>query len=189
MHAGMPRRPTVLLVLGSLLLAAAPAAARERPHAAACSAAHVAVAKATVAQARDATLCLLNRARARAGLRPLRLNDKLASAAGRHSRDMVDRRYFSHASPNGTSCVQRMLDTHYVPPRTSWWLGENIGWGSATLAQPAALVRMWMHSPGHRANILDPHFRDIGIGIEPGVPVHGGHGGGATYTTDFGGHS
>jgi uncharacterized protein YkwD len=178
----------MLLVLAALLLSAAPAAARDARHVAACDAAHVAVVKATVAEARDATLCLLNRERARYRLRPLRLNDKLGSAAGRHSREMVDRRYFSHDSPDGTSCVQRMLDTHYVPPRTSWWLGENIGWGSATLAQPAALVRMWMNSPGHRANILDPHFRDVGIGIEPGVPVHG-VGGGATYTTDFGGHS
>jgi uncharacterized protein YkwD len=73
-----------------------------------------------------------------------------------------------------------------------WWLGENIGWGSGSAADPYALVRMWMKSPPHRANILSSHFREIGIGIAVGIPVRGAHAsaqGGATYTTDFGSHS
>ncbi|MGB2710512.1 MAG: CAP domain-containing protein, partial [Conexibacter sp.] len=153
---------------------------------------HASVERGAIRRARLATLCLLNRVRSRAGLPPLRLNPKLSRVAGRHSRDMVRRGYFAHVSQNGASPFQRILRSHYVPRNHSWWLGENIGWGTSTLAQPASLVRMWMHSPPHRANILSRRFREIGIGIALGVPVRGAHtsrSGGATYTTDFGSHS
>lgn len=194
----MPRRALLPLALSSLLLAAAPATAghgqrHHRHHAhsrvGACSSSHAIVRKATVRRARDATLCLLNRVRTRHGLRPLRLEPKLAKVARRHSRDMVRHRYFSHNSRNGATPFQRILRAHYAPPRSSWYLGENIGWGGAGRGAPIALVRMWMHSAGHRANILSGRFRDIGIGIAPGTPAPGGHLRGATYTTDFGSHS
>jgi len=152
----------------------------------ACSASHAVVRAAAIKRSRDATLCLLNRVRARHGLRPFRLNAKLSHAARRHSRDMVRHRYFAHDSRDGRSPFDRMRATHYVPRNAAWWLGENIGWGSGTLSEPAAMVRAWMHSPAHRANILSRRFRDIGIGIAPGAPVGGR---GATYTTDFGRHS
>jgi uncharacterized protein YkwD len=182
-----PYHALLAVMLLALLAPAAPAGARaHRPAPGACSAAHVAVRRATVRAARDATLCLLNRVRAEHGLRPLRLNRKLARAARRHSHDMVRRRYFAHDSLNGATPFARMLAMHYVPRHASWWLGENIGWGSGSFAQPIAMVRAWMHSPPHRANILSRHFRDIGIGIAPGAPVGGR---GATYTTDFGAHS
>lgn len=194
----MSRRRALLpfALFALLLLATAPANARDhrhrhqhRHHVGACSASHAPVRGATVARARDATLCLLNRVRSRHGLRPLRLNHKLARVARLHSRDMVRRRYFDHNSLNGATPFQRIMRTHYVPPNSSWSLGENIGWGGGGRADPAALVRMWMHSAGHRANILSGSFRDIGIGIAPGTPTRGGHRRGATYTTDFGFHS
>lgn len=185
-------RLLLLVVLATLLAPAGQASARHHgnrhPHRAvgACSASHADVRAATIRRARIATLCLMNRARARRGLPPLRLNPKLSRAARRHSRDMVRYRYFAHDSRNGRSPFDRMRATHYVPRNASWWLGENIGWGSGSLAAPAALVRGWMHSPPHRANILSRHFRDVGIGIAVGAPVGGR---GATYTTDFGRHS
>ncbi len=179
---------SLLLVAAALLVPVGSAAAH--PHArhaaGACSASHADVRAATIRRARDATLCLLNRVRAQHGLASFRLNARLSHAARRHSRDMVRRRYFAHNSLNGSSPFDRMRATHYVPRNASWWLGENIGWGSGSLAEPIAMVRAWMHSPPHRANILSRHFRDIGIGIVPGAPVGGG---GATYTTDFGRHS
>jgi uncharacterized protein YkwD len=183
--------PVALLVLvtAALLIPTGSAAAHRhhRHHVAgACSASHALVRAATIRRARDATLCLLNRVRARHGLPGFRLNAKLSRAARRHSRDMVRHRYFAHDSRNGRSPFDRMRATHYVPRSATWWLGENIGWGSGSLTQPAAMVRAWMHSPPHRANILSRHFRDIGIGIVPGAPVGGA---GATYTTDFGRHS
>jgi uncharacterized protein YkwD len=184
----IPLLALLILVLAALLVPAGSAAAhRHVRHAVgACSASHADVRAATIRRARSATLCLLNRVRARHGLSPFRLNPKLSHAARRHSRDMVRHRYFAHDSRNGRSPFDRMRATHYVPRSASWWLGENIGWGSGSLAQPAAMVRGWMHSPPHRSNILSRHFRDVGIGIAPGAPVGGG---GATYTTDFGRHS
>jgi uncharacterized protein YkwD len=177
--------PLALLALVVAALAPPQAAAASAD----CAAAHVAVASGpTVREAQQATLCLLNGVRAQAHLPALRLNGRLSAAALAHSREMVARHYFAHASLDGASPFARMLRTHYVPRGASWRLGENLGWGSASLAQPIALLRMWMHSPEHRANILDPRFRDIGIGIVSGVPVHGSADG-ATYTTDFGAYA
>lgn len=170
-----------LLLAFALLLPAVPAEARPG----ACASAHVDVDRATIAKARDATLCLLNRVRARHGLPSLRLDGKLSRAALRHSRDMVRKRYFAHDSRDGRSFSHRIHAARYVPRGASWWVGENLGWGSGSLAEPMALVRAWMHSPGHRANILNRTFRDVGIGIVPRAPV-GSHRDGATYTTDFG---
>jgi uncharacterized protein YkwD len=183
----------LILALAALVVPAGQASAKQNPHRharhatpGACSASHATVRAAAIRRSRDATLCLLNRVRARHGLRPFRLNAKLSRAARRHSRDMVRRRYFAHDSLDGRSPFDRMRATHYVPRRASWWLGENIGWGSGSFSEPSAMVRAWMHSPSHRANILSRRFRDIGIGIVARAPVGGG---GATYTTDFGRHS
>jgi uncharacterized protein YkwD len=64
-------------------------------------------------------------------------------------------------------------------------VGENIAWGSGPYATPRSIVRMWMYSPGHRANILRASFTEIGIGVALGAP-EAGVSGAATYTTDFG---
>jgi uncharacterized protein YkwD len=187
------RRLASLPALIALLCALAPAAAgAARPRPAACASAHVVVRAATVRPALNATLCLLNRIRARAGLPPLRLNRRLTRAARGHSREMVRRRYFGHASARGASPFQRMFAVHYVPRRASWSLAENIAWGGGSLAQPFAIVRAWMHSAPHRANILSRRYRDVGIGIAPGLPLRSRRLAGlagATYTTDFGRHS
>ncbi len=89
---------------------------------------------------------------------------------------MVRRHYFGHGDFAG-----RIRRAGY----RGWTLGENIAWGSLQWSTPAAIVDMWMHSPGHRANILRPQFREIGIGIAVGAPQRC-VGGAATYTTDFG---
>ncbi len=60
---------------------------------------------------------------------------------------------------------------------------ENIAWGSGRLETPRAIVRAWMRSRGHRANILG-RFDEIGIGISNGTPRRGLDG--ATYATSFG---
>lgn len=126
--------------------------------------------------ANKATLCLLNAERRKHHLRPLRENRKLDSAARGHSRSMVRHHYFGHGDFAG-----RIRRAGYH----GWTLGENIAWGSLQWSTPAAIVKMWMHSPGHRANILRPQFREIGIGIAVGAPERGVSGA-ATYTTDFG---
>ncbi|MCW2952817.1 MAG: SCP-like extracellular [Conexibacter sp.] len=179
-------RSSLLFLLALLAALLVPASAGAR--AGACDAGRVAVTRATVAQARDATLCLLNRERTRRGLRPLTMNERLTRVAAAHSRDMVIERYFAHDSLDGTTPFQRIIAAHYVPPKAGWSLAENIGWGADDLAQPLALVRAWMHSAPHRANILSRDFREIGVGIAAGVPVRS-DGTGGTYTTDFGRHT
>ena len=68
----------------------------------------------------------------------------------------------------------------YIPSGRAWAVGENLAWGTGPLGTPAAIVRAWMNSPGHRANILDPRFRQIGLGIVAGNPAGRGRSG-ATY--------
>lgn len=133
-----------------------------------------------------AILCLLNAQRANAGLPALHPNGKLGKAARRMAVMMVRQRFFAHVTPSGKDVIDRIRPTGYVKGR--WQLGENLAWGSGPLATPASIVNGWMHSPGHRANILHGAFRDIGIGVRLGAPAPG-LSGGATYVTDFGRHS
>jgi uncharacterized protein YkwD len=130
-------------------------------------------------------LCLVNRERTKRGLSRLRSNGRLDRAARGHSRAMVQRRFFSHDSPGGASVLDRVKRRGY---RSSGGLmvGENIAWGSGSYATPAEIVDGWMHSSGHRANILHRAFEEIGVGVALGAPrpVQGQPA--ATYTTDFG---
>jgi uncharacterized protein YkwD len=135
------------------------------------------------AGARKETLCLLNRERRARRLKPLRSQHRLFVASYRQSRAMVKKRFFSHVQPGGIGLLTRLVRTHYLPSR-SWLVGENIAFGAGSLDSPLKTVRAWMNSTGHRANILRPGFRQIGIGIYPGVPTNPHSG--ATYTTDFG---
>jgi uncharacterized protein YkwD len=148
-----------------------------------CAAAGTAVGKASKRSLVRATLCVLNAQRVRNHLRPLRLNRQLSRAARRHSRAMATRHFFSHTSLSGASFVDRIRRTGYLSRARSWSVGENIAYGSRGRATPRSIGSAWMNSPGHRANILSPSFRAIGIGIALGTPTGGG---GATYTTDFG---
>jgi uncharacterized protein YkwD len=135
------------------------------------------------AKAGKATLCLLNRERRARHLKPLHSQHRLFVASFRQSRAMVKKRFFSHVQPGGVGLLTRLVRTHYLPSR-SWLVGENIAFGAGSLSSPLQTVRAWMNSTGHRANILRPKFRQIGVGIYPGVPTNSRSG--ATYTTDFG---
>jgi uncharacterized protein YkwD len=156
-------------LLGSL---ATPAAAQ------ACRGADQPVSRSDLASVRTSTICLLNAERHRYGLRSLASNRKLARVAAAHSRSMVRRRYFTHGAFSA-----RVLSTGYVRGYSSWLIGENIAWGGGPRSTPRAIMSMWMHSPGHRANILSASYRHVGVGIAIGTPA--GEPGG-TYTTDFG---
>lgn len=133
---------------------------------------------------RAATLCLVNGERARFGTRALIEDRHLASAAFGHSQDMVDRGYFEHTSPAGQTLQMRIRASGFIPnDRVGYALGENIAWGTLWLGTPRSIVRAWMDSPGHRANILNGDYRYSGIGIDP--ETSGGQAGGM-YTQDFG---
>ena len=174
----------VRLAVSSLLALSAFAAVPGAAGAAACSGADTAPASMSRTAANRATLCLLNAQRRAHGLRALKLDGKLGRAAAGHARDMVAKRYFDHDSKSGASFGTRIKRSGWTHSRRSYAIGENIGWGGGALSTPRAMVRGWMNSAGHRANILSGRFRMIGIGIANGAPTGGG---GATYATDFGG--
>jgi uncharacterized protein YkwD len=156
------------------------------PSAHACESANATAAKATKRTLVRATLCVLNAQRADHGLRALRLNKRLGRAARRHAGDMERRNYFSHYSLGGGSFVGRIRRAGYLRGARSWTVGENLAWGSHGNSAPRTIALMWMNSPGHRANVLNPGFREVGIGVAYGAPVAGGGGTAATYAADFG---
>lgn len=153
--------------------------------AAACEGEHADPHEVALKAIRSATLCLINEERTDRGRPPLGSRDQLKEAASRHSRAMDEKNFFSHDSPGGADLVDRVRRTGYLDGARSWALGENIAWGSGSLATPASIVGAWMDSSGHRDNILDRDFEHIGIGVARGAPVPGVDDA-ATYTTDFG---
>ncbi|QEU84212.1 CAP domain-containing protein [Streptomyces viridosporus] len=104
---------------------------------------------------------LTNRERARAGLPSLSPDPLLTAAAQAHSTDMVARDFYSHTAPDGSGPGDRAAAAGSAR-RT---IGENIACGRRSAAE---VVRGWMNSPGHRANILGPDFTHIGVGFAGG---------------------
>ena len=135
---------------------------------------------ATAAQARGLTsperslLSTMNAARASNGLAPLRVDFHLVRAARGHSADMMQRQYFAHGSVAGRVLAQGARGPLF---------GEDLAWGTGVGAQWA--VTQWLASPHHRAVLLRPGFRQVGIGIAFGT--FAGHGGAVVFTADFAG--
>ena len=120
-------------------------------------------------------LNLVNDERIEAGLHPLTWNDQLFVAARNHSLDMAVENYFSHTGLDGRSAGDRILDAGY-----DWQTyGENIAYG---YADPEAVMAGWMNSDGHRANILNGSFCELGVG----VAGHASGGYRPYWTQDFG---
>ncbi len=150
----------------------------------ACKGTHVKLRAGNSSEVERATVCLLNRRRAHAGLHKLKANRKLRAAARAHSQDMVSRGYFEHDGPAGDTLFTRAEQVGYL--RTdlrAWSLAENIAFGAGSEGTAAAIVRSWMGSAVHRANILTPSLRHAGVGIAQGTPDGES---GATYTLDLG---
>ncbi len=101
---------------------------------------------------------IVNEERRKAGLPRLTYDPLLAEAALAHSADMAARGYFSHHSPEGTTAGHRVALTGYVFAL----VGENIAWGHENARQ---VMTAWMHSRGHKANILSPEYTQIGVGV------------------------
>lgn len=139
------------------------------------------------AQVRSATLCLINKERVRRGRVALTADLELRKVAQGYAEQMVKQRFFDHVSPQGSTLLGRVLDkTNYLTGQVRYWLGENLAWGTGVLATPRKTVIAWMNSPGHKRNILNPNFRQIGIGVATGAPVDTQGADGATYATEFG---
>jgi uncharacterized protein YkwD len=172
----MPVRRAMVGALVALAVTAAPAHA--------CKGAHAGLRAGNAKKVSRATMCLLNRRRAAAGLRKLKPNGKLRAAATAHSQDMVSRGYFEHDGPAGDTLFTRAERVGYLSNDLSAWsLSENIAFGVGDDGTAAAIVRSWMGSSVHRANILTQSMRHAGVGLAQGTPNGRS---GATYTLDLG---
>jgi uncharacterized protein YkwD len=161
---------------------------RERRRSGACRNAGLIPTGQNLGLIRSATLCLVNRERRARGERPLQQNTRLERAAQGHTDSMSFGDYFDHVGPGGQTPLNRMRATGYIySSRIGYEVGENIAWGSGWQSSPRVIVAAWMASPGHRANILDPRFRDTAIGVCADLPSSLARGQrGAVYTQDFG---
>ncbi|MFF5179741.1 CAP domain-containing protein [Micromonospora sp. NPDC000316] len=111
----------------------------------------------TSAAATGRVLELVNARRSEAGCAPVHSDPELTTAAQRHSQDQADHRSMSHTGSDGSDVGQR-LDRAGYAWRT---YGENVAYNQPT---PEAVMDAWMNSPGHRANILNCAFTEIGVG-------------------------
>jgi uncharacterized protein YkwD len=132
-----------------------------------------AVAAAQLSHSERTTIRLINGIRAQHGLASVRHSSALSRAAGSHSRDMIERGFFDHTSSDGTPFASRVR--RYVNARM---VGEVLAYIGRRRGGAHAVVRMWMESPPHRATLLTPRFRRIGIARRWG-------GGRAVVTADF----
>jgi uncharacterized protein YkwD len=129
-----------------------------------------------------AVLREINTVRAEHGLSALRPNSELMTVAAVHSSDMIQSGYFAHESRDGLPFWQRVI--RYYPGRS---VGENLAWYSPSLT-PAGTVKLWLQSPGHRATMLDPRWREAGVGVASAGAAPGVFRGTAAtvVTVDFG---
>jgi uncharacterized protein YkwD len=141
----------------------ASAATADCPHAQARPG-HVSLGKLRVAVG-----CLLNNARSKHHLHTVKLNDDLESVAQAHSKVMVRKDCFRHRCAGETPLKRRLKQSPYVKGTSSFRYAEELGYEST----PKQMVHRWLGSVNHRANILDPGFRDLGVGVRRGAPVTG----------------
>jgi uncharacterized protein YkwD len=123
-----------------------------------------------------ALLTEMNRVRAAHGAGPLRIDATLERAARVHSRDMLRRGYFAHGNFG-----RRLASLGARGPL----VGENLGWGVGWRGTAQGIVASWLASPAHRANLLRPGFRRVGLGLLVGT--FAGRGGTTLVTADFAG--
>jgi len=175
----MLRRGSLALAAAVLTLSAATLPA---------SAAHpVRSQKAQDASLASEVLSELNGIRLQHDLAPLQASPALRAAAAQHSREMAVDGYFSHNSVDGSPFWKRVA-RYYPTARTRIWAaGENLLWSSPSIGANAA-VRLWLGSPEHRRNMLDPRWREVGIATVHMVAATGFYQGReiTVVTTDFG---
>lgn len=107
----------------------------------------------------DEVIRIVNEERAKQGLQPLKKNNDLCKVAGIRATETTS--LFSHTRPNGESCFT-ILKEYNIPYMT---VGENIAAGQQT---PAEVMNAWMNSQGHRENIMNSSFGQIGVGVVKG---------------------
>ena len=131
---------------------------------------------ATQSEREAALLQAVNATRAVHGLRSLQVDERLEVAARDHSESLLRRDVLSHGA------LRARLATYAAHGPT---FGENLAWGVGSKSAPDEIVRMWLASSGHRANLLRPGWRRVGIGAPVGT--FAGHRNATVVTADFAG--
>ena len=129
-----------------------------------------------MSQSERTLLGAVNDVRAAHNLRPLKVDTTLVRAARAYSSTLIARNVFTHGALGPRLARYGVRGPLY---------GENLAWGKGQRATAAGIVRGWLASPGHRANLLRPGWTRIGIGSRTGTFL--GHSGATVVTADFAG--
>ncbi len=130
----------------------------------------------TLTKKESTVLREMNRIRAQHGLGKLRFDSNLQRAARAHSREMLASNDFGHGA------FETRMQRYSVRGTLA---GENLAWGVGARGTARGIVRAWLASPAHRANLLRPSFKRIGVGDLGGSFL--GHRGARVVTADFAG--
>jgi uncharacterized protein YkwD len=135
----------------------------------------------------SSVLADINAFRAQHGLTRLGLNASLTHAAQAHSQQMAKDGYFAHESVDGTAFWKRVASFYRSSSWRFWSVGENLLWQSPNIGGAAAL-RLWLASPEHRSNLMNPRWREIGVSAVHVAHAPGVYAGRSVtiVTTDFG---
>ena len=139
---------------------------------------------AVAADRSDEVVRRVNALRERHDLPALRVSAALTRAGDRYARTLVQQRHWSHTAPDGSGIAQRAFDAGWTTDGP-WVLGENLGYGGGDAATPAGVIRLFLDSPSHRRVLLDPRFREIGVGVADGTPTYRAEAS-ATYAVELG---
>jgi len=143
---------------------------------AACTLAPASQAATTQSQVEQSLVAAVNEVRAEHNLRPLQIDAHLVEAARAYSTTLLRTNVFEHGSFAERLALHGARGPAY---------GENLAWGTGRLASARSILGAWMASPGHRANVLRPGWRRIGVGALNGRFL--GHRGATVVTADFAG--
>lgn len=141
----------------------------------------------SIVTVKDRVVALVNEERVKRGIPPLHRDAVLCRSAQKYSEELLTKGYFSHVSPNGETLRDRMEDSGYYKPAyeteafslQQFTVGENLARGQKSADE---VVKDWMNSASHRAVLLNPSFKDTGVGVAAGIWVQ--HFGGVRFADE-----
>ena len=170
--AGFRPEPGAFAALAFTLPLAAPLALAAQPDATAagakrgCRAAEAPAAELSAKALRRSFTCVINKERSSRERHELEENASLKRVAKRHAERMVADECLGHTCPGERPLEQRVRRSGYPDGADRWRFASNTGCADSA----KAMLRSWLHSEFHRENVLDPRFRDLGVGVERTAP-------------------
>lgn len=119
---------------------------------------------AAAAEQAKTMICMINYARAKAGVKKLPSETLLAGSAVRKAKRIVKCGKFTHY-PCGDELATPFRQAGYIAPGYRWTVGENLAWGSGAYASPTSVLKRWLESPPHRKNLLSSRWREQGVAV------------------------